>query len=185
MKGSDELRCHPKNLEQETYTEKAAVHVDGFVEPGSASYDSSERRESGDHIFSDPVVAERWRDIYERAGYENRHRFDPNFSWSHEDEAKLVRKIDIRIMLWAWLMFIALDLHRKNITRAITDNMLPELGKSLWERTWVRKLVFYRGRGCWALQLCTGIAVANPKPPCFLPQSYSICDVFILWVITF
>jgi hypothetical protein len=27
-------------------------------------------------------------------------------------------------MLWAWIMFCALDLHRRNINRAISDNMV-------------------------------------------------------------
>lgn len=80
------------------------------------------------HIFSDPVVAEHWRAIYEKAGYENRHRFDPTFTWSPEEERALVRKIDLKIMVWAWTMFCALDMHRRNINRAISDNMLPELG---------------------------------------------------------
>jgi hypothetical protein len=31
-------------------------------------------------------------------------------------------------MLWAWIMFCALDLNRKNINRAISDNMLADLG---------------------------------------------------------
>lgn len=31
-------------------------------------------------------------------------------------------------MTWCWMMFLALDLNRRNINRAITDNMLPELG---------------------------------------------------------
>jgi MFS family permease len=31
-------------------------------------------------------------------------------------------------MTWAWCMFVALELNRRNINRAITDNMLPELG---------------------------------------------------------
>lgn len=31
-------------------------------------------------------------------------------------------------------MFCALDLHRRNINRAISDNMLPELGK--WVVFW-------------------------------------------------
>lgn len=80
------------------------------------------------HIFSDPVVAEHWRDIYEKANYENRHRFDPTFTWSPEEERALVRKMDLKIMVWAWTMFCALDIHRRNINRAISDNMLAELG---------------------------------------------------------
>jgi hypothetical protein len=33
-------------------------------------------------------------------------------------------QIDFRIILWAWIMFCALDLHRRNINRAISDNMV-------------------------------------------------------------
>ncbi|KAH8663381.1 major facilitator superfamily transporter [Tricladium varicosporioides] len=79
------------------------------------------------HIFAKEEVADYWRNIYEKAGYEGRHRFDPNFEWSAEDEKKVRRKIDIRIIAWAWMMFLALDLNRRNINRAITDKMLPEL----------------------------------------------------------
>ncbi|KAK4226000.1 major facilitator superfamily domain-containing protein [Podospora fimiseda] len=80
------------------------------------------------HIFSDPSVAEYWHGIYEKAGYENRHRFQPEFQWTAEEERKVLRKIDWRIMLWAWVMFCALDIHRRNINRAISDNMLVEIG---------------------------------------------------------
>lgn len=39
---------------------------------------------------------------------------------------------DFRFLVWdrAWIMFCALDLHRRNINRAISDNMLPEIGAS-------------------------------------------------------
>ncbi|KAI0840524.1 MFS general substrate transporter [Hypoxylon sp. FL0890] len=83
---------------------------------------------AGDHIFSDPSVAEYWRRVYEKARYENRHRFDPEYRWTAEEERRLVRKIDARIMVWAWIMFCALDMHRRNINRAISDNMLAEIG---------------------------------------------------------
>ena len=83
---------------------------------------------SDDHIFKDPAVANHWRGVFERAGYENRHRFDPDFTWTAEEEKKLVRKLDLRIMLWAWTMFCGLDIHRRNINRAISDNMLQDIG---------------------------------------------------------
>ncbi|KAF1963214.1 MFS general substrate transporter [Byssothecium circinans] len=83
--------------------------------------------ETNRHAFSDPVTAQYWRDVYEEAKYEGRHRFDPNYTWTAEEEKKLVRKLDLRITFWAWLMFCALDLNRKNINRAISDNMLKEL----------------------------------------------------------
>lgn len=98
---------------------------------GSALTDSASDAQGSvaeHHIFTDPVVAERWQSIYEKANYENRHRFDPTFTWSADEERRLVRKIDLRIMVWAWTMFCALDMHRRNINRAISDNMLPELG---------------------------------------------------------
>ena len=91
--------------------------------------DESGYGSSDEHIFSDPSLAEYWHGIYEKAGYENRHRFDPDYKWTAEEEKKLVRKIDLRIMVWAWVMFLALDLHRRNINRAISDNMLPEIGR--------------------------------------------------------
>ncbi|OWP05268.1 hypothetical protein B2J93_8010 [Marssonina coronariae] len=36
--------------------------------------------------------------------------------------------IDRRIITWAWMMFMALGFNRRNVNRAITDNMPPELG---------------------------------------------------------
>ncbi|KAL7273650.1 hypothetical protein RUND412_003478 [Rhizina undulata] len=82
----------------------------------------------GGHIFEQKKIADYWRDVYENAKYEGRHRYDPTYKWTAAEEKKLLRKIDWRIMLWTFLMFCSLDLNRKNITRAITDNMLPELG---------------------------------------------------------
>ncbi|KAH7153324.1 major facilitator superfamily domain-containing protein [Dactylonectria macrodidyma] len=102
-----------------------------FVQDSSATnYDSGNETTSSasDHVFSDPKVADHWRQVYENAKYENRHRFDPSFSWDLEEERRLVKKIDWRITLWAWVMFLALDFHRRNINRAISDNMLVEIG---------------------------------------------------------
>lgn len=45
------------------------------------------------HAFSDPAVADYWRKKYEQAGYENRHRFDPSFQWTGQEEKKLIRKV--------------------------------------------------------------------------------------------
>ncbi|SCO80446.1 related to permease [Fusarium oxysporum] len=103
---------------------------------GKTDSEDQGRFDSGDetanssieHPFSDPEIADRWRKVYENAQYENRHRFDPSFIWTAQEEKKLVRKIDFRICLWAWVMFLSLDFHRRNINRAISDNMLPEVG---------------------------------------------------------
>ncbi|OCT54833.1 putative transporter [Cladophialophora carrionii] len=47
----------------------------------------------GNHVFSDPKVAEYWRNVYENAHYEGRHRFDPSFTWSATEEKRLKRKV--------------------------------------------------------------------------------------------
>ncbi|KAF2749163.1 MFS general substrate transporter [Sporormia fimetaria CBS 119925] len=60
--------------------------------------------------------------------YEGMHRYDPKFEWEPEEERKVVRKIDKRICTWVCLMFFALQLDRGNITQALSDNMLPDLG---------------------------------------------------------
>ena len=48
---------------------------------------------SDEHVFSDPSIADYWRKKYEKAGYENRHRYDPNYKWTAEEEKRLVRKV--------------------------------------------------------------------------------------------
>lgn len=46
-----------------------------------------------DHIFKDEALATYWRGVYEKSQYENRHRFDPNYTWTPAEEKKLVRKV--------------------------------------------------------------------------------------------
>ncbi|KAF2727083.1 allantoate permease [Polyplosphaeria fusca] len=80
------------------------------------------------HVFSDPVRCAHWKDVYDGAQYEGRHRFDPGLTWSAQSERLLKRKLDLRIMLWVWIMFSSLDLVRRNINRAVSDNMLDDIG---------------------------------------------------------
>ncbi|EMR63983.1 putative phthalate transporter protein [Eutypa lata UCREL1] len=62
--------------------------------------------------------------------YEGLHRFDPTAEWTAAEEKKLVRKLDYRICSWVCLMFFALQLDRGNISQALSDNMLSDLGLS-------------------------------------------------------
>lgn len=37
-----------------------------------------------DHIFKDPTVAEHYRKVYNKAVYEGRNHFDPEFTWTRK-----------------------------------------------------------------------------------------------------
>ncbi|KAF8506810.1 major facilitator superfamily domain-containing protein [Russula emetica] len=75
-------------------------------------------------VFDDPVTLELYRPPQ---SYENAHRFDPNARWTFREERHIVKKIDMKIMLWAFIMFFALDLDRSNVSQANTDNFLEDL----------------------------------------------------------
>ena len=76
-------------------------------------------------------VENRLRNFYAPVDtYEGRHRYDPKASWTSEEEKRLVRHLDWRICSWCCLMFFALQLDRGNISQALSDNLLGDLGLS-------------------------------------------------------
>ncbi|CZS97647.1 uncharacterized protein RAG0_06618 [Rhynchosporium agropyri] len=101
---------------------------DTVVGIGSLSINSDE---SGDELkknpFLDPDVAEHWAIIYEKSQYECRSAFDPTFTWTEEEERKIVRRLDWRVCLWACVMFFGLQVDRGNLVQAVSDNLLNDL----------------------------------------------------------
>lgn len=45
------------------------------------------------HIFTNPYRAAHWKEVYDAATYEGRHRFDPSWTWSPKEELRLKKKV--------------------------------------------------------------------------------------------
>lgn len=78
-----------------------------------------------------------------QAKYGRCHRFDPDSKWSATEEknvrckvstckvltcSSLGKQVDQRVLVLCWMMVVvALELNRRNINQAMSNNLLPEL----------------------------------------------------------
>ncbi|KAF2171960.1 hypothetical protein M409DRAFT_18191 [Zasmidium cellare ATCC 36951] len=96
------------------FPEAAIVEESLFKRTGNKTFDNSDESLGA---FYEPIES-----------YEGRHRWDPEFQWEEKEERRVVRKIDYRICSWVCLAFFALQLDRGNISQALSDNMLDDIG---------------------------------------------------------
>lgn len=108
---------------------KGETHVKKFSISSSSDEDleSTDAESTAVNPFSDPVVAEYYRGVYEDAKYESRKAFDPDFQWTAKEEKKLLWKLDLRVAFVACVLFVALQTDRGNLAQAVADNMLKDM----------------------------------------------------------
>ncbi|KAJ5703162.1 hypothetical protein N7488_010710 [Penicillium malachiteum] len=98
--------------------------------PGASDLDESDREwqqqysHSGEGTFEVKDGHQFYRPI---DSYEGIHRWDPNFEWTKEEEQKIVKKIDTRVLTFACVTFFALQLDRGNISQALASTLLEDL----------------------------------------------------------
>ncbi|KAI4865708.1 major facilitator superfamily transporter [Hypoxylon rubiginosum] len=86
-----------------------------------------------DGIATQPSIwdsehVEEYKERYIHPQWENWSAFDPKFRWTWREERAVRRKVDWKIMVWVCIMFSALNIDRNNISNAVSDNMLEDLG---------------------------------------------------------
>ncbi|PVI06677.1 major facilitator superfamily transporter [Periconia macrospinosa] len=86
-----------------------------------------------DAIATQPSIwdnenVEELKRLYIHPKWENLSAFDPSFRWTWREERAVRRKVDWKIMVWCCVMFASLNINRNNISNAVSDNMLDDIG---------------------------------------------------------
>lgn len=118
---SQEVKPIPASSESQTPLLQGQERKDSYESTGSRSDEElliGEISGVQESVFDDPVLAHFYQPHYL---YEGLHRFDPQAEWSKSDEARVVKKIDKKIMIWCCIMFIALQLDRQNISECFLN----------------------------------------------------------------
>jgi hypothetical protein len=93
------------NVDDKVLYEETTTFSDPIPKSEAFATATSDSDEDGEAIrknpFLDPDVADHWSTVYEKSKYECRAQFDPGFTWTEEEEKKLVRRLDWHVCLWA------------------------------------------------------------------------------------
>ncbi|KAH0282948.1 MFS general substrate transporter [Aureobasidium namibiae CBS 147.97] len=82
------------------------------------------------------------------AQFEGRELYDYRATWTFEEESKVKLKTDIRLLGWLSIMFFAAQLDSTNISNALADNFLHDLGFTMTEYgngTMIHRICFLIG----------------------------------------
>ncbi|KAI9148438.1 transporter [Paramyrothecium foliicola] len=91
-----------------------------------SAYQDFEKRNKNPFVEEETI--EYWRKVYDDAQYECRHVFDPSLTWTQGEERNVIWKLDMKVCLWACVMFFGLQVDRNNLQQAVSDNLLEDLG---------------------------------------------------------
>ncbi|KAJ5641256.1 hypothetical protein N7490_005256 [Penicillium lividum] len=107
----------------------ARVSVGQKDSPGASVSDNSDRESQQVRIYENATFQVKEGHEFYRPidSYEGIHRWDPEFEWTEEEERKIVRKIDHRVLTFACVTFFALQLDRGNINQALASTFLTDL----------------------------------------------------------
>ena len=97
---------HPRNTEKNEKGQSVPVSEENYdtnsSDNGDVEKSIPEYGSYPDHIFANDSVAEYWRTVYEKAHYEGRHQFDPNLTWTAEEEKRIRRKVCVQPQINDW-----------------------------------------------------------------------------------
>jgi len=96
--------------------------IEGLVQPAPSThedYDSDKSAVVGRDKLSNAVPPD--------DKFEGKHRWDPEATWTPEEERAVVRKTDIWLMSWICVMFFGLQLDRGNLSNALADDFLKDM----------------------------------------------------------
>ncbi|KAF9181658.1 hypothetical protein BGZ51_007654 [Haplosporangium sp. Z 767] len=77
-------------------------------------------------VNHDDYADEKLKTLGEQNSY-----YDHHLTWTAEEEHRLVRIFDFKILTWIGVMFFFLQLDRGNLSNALTDNFMADLGINL------------------------------------------------------